>query len=295
MRRDRAIMLLFALIASHTSTHLSLFHMALAQDKQTVVDGASYTVYPLDTVLTADGSPIIVDRNLPGLWHRKGEQLQVLVKGSKRFREPLNAARCVAIDKEGRVLVGDSSTREIYRIEEGNQLKPLTGGAIGIPMDIAVRADGSLMVADLETHNLLRVTADGKEIKPMAHVNPRGVFVDSHDKVWVVSQDAQQLQIIDDNGKATVIVDKRVFEFPHQVVVNSAGDAFVSDGYKKAIWKIPAGSRPEILFSGPPLDNPVGLALYGDELIVTDPRARQVFRIQDGKCKSWFEIKPQLR
>lgn len=286
-RRDNVILMALAFVASAIATI-----DVLGQEKPVSGNpGVAGTVYPLDTAVMPDGSAVVVDRNLPGLWLRKGEQLQVFVKGSKRFREPLNAARCLAIDKEGRILVGDSSTREIYRVEEGNQLKALTGGAIGIPMDIAVRADGSLMVADLETHALLKVSSDGKEVKPVAQVNPRGVFVDSQDKVWVISQDAQQLQTVDDNGKSTIIVEKRIFEFPHQVVVNSLGEAFVSDGYKKAIWVVRPGSEPQILFSGPPLDNPVGLALDRDELIVTDPRARQVFRIKDGTCQSWFDIK----
>ena len=246
--------------------------------------------YPLDTVVTKEGDAVVVDRNLPGLWRRRGEQLEVFVEGSKRFREPLNAARCVAIDNEGRILVGDSSTREIYRIDQQNKPQPLTGGAIGIPMDIAVRKDGTLMVADLETRTLLRVTADGKEVKAVAQVNPRGVFVDSKDQVWVVSQDAQQLQIVDDEGKSKAIVDKRIFEFPHQVVVNSQGQAFVSDGYKKAIWRIDPGAAPEVVVSGVPLDNPVGLALVDDQVVITDPRARQVFRLKDNKCEPWFVI-----
>ena len=252
-------------------------------------DNAS-TVYPLDTVVSKDGTAYIVDRNLPGIWRRKDEQVEVFVQGSKRYREPLNAARSITIDKSGKILVGDSSTREIYRIDDDQKPQPLTGGAIGIPMDIAVRADGSLMVADLETRALLRVSADGKEVTQVAKVNPRGVFVDSQDRVWVISQDAQQLQIVSDDGQSKAIVDKRTFDFPHQVVVNSRGEAFVSDGYKMAVWKVVEGAAPEMVVSGAPLDNPVGLALVEDEVVITDPRARQVFRLKDGKCEVWFEI-----
>ncbi|MGN6547616.1 MAG: hypothetical protein ACTHK7_21365 [Aureliella sp.] len=247
-------------------------------------------VYPLDTVVDKEGTAYVVDRNLPGVWRRKDDQVEVFVRGSKRYREPLNAARSIAIDQSGKILVGDSSTREIYRIDGDGKPQPLTGGAIGIPMDIAVRADGSLMVADLETRALFRVSADGKEVKQVAKVNPRGVFVDGQDRVWVVSQDAEQLQIVSDDGKSKAVVDKKTFEFPHQVVVNSRGEAFVSDGYKKAIWKVVEGSAPEIVVSGPPLDNPVGLTLVDDEVVITDPRARQVFRLKDGKCEPWFEI-----
>ncbi len=49
------------------------------------------SIYPLDAVLTPSGDVVVVDRNLPGLRLYKGEQLSVLVQGSKRYREPLNA------------------------------------------------------------------------------------------------------------------------------------------------------------------------------------------------------------
>jgi DNA-binding beta-propeller fold protein YncE len=252
--------------------------------------GAALPPYPLDTVVLPDGDAVVVDRNLPGLWRLHAAETSLWLQGSRRFREPLNAPRCLALDKSGQLLVGDSSTREIYRIDQSLKPQPLTGGKIGIPMDIAVRADGTLVVADLETRSLLRVSADGQKVESIAVVNPRGVFVDQQDRVWVVSQDAQQLQIVGDDGKTQAIVDKRTFDFPHQVVVNSAGEAFVSDGYKKAIWKVVNGQAPQVLVSGAPLDNPVGLTLHNDQLVITDPRARQVFRLRDGKVEPWFKI-----
>ncbi len=186
-----------------------------------IADAQPPSIYPLDTVVTASGDAIVVDRNLPGLRSYKGDQLSILVQGSKKFREPLNAVRCIAMDNNGKILIGDSATREIYRLDDTGQPQPLTGGAIGTPMDIAVRKDGSIMVADLETRSLMRVSADGKEVKTIAKVNPRGLFVDTQDRVWVVSQDPQQLQIVSDAGQSKAVVDKRTFDFPHQVVVKA--------------------------------------------------------------------------
>lgn len=248
--------------------------------------------YPLDLCVNDQGVAYVVDRNLPGVWQRKDQQLTVFFKASPKFRTPLNAARCLACDRQGRLLVGDSSTRDIYRFNADGQPEPLTGGKIGIPMDIGVTSDGTLYVADLETRRLLRIPAGTSEVVPVAAVNPRGLYVDTKDQVWVISQDEQQLQIVSDDGKAEVIVDHRVFEFPHQVVVNAAGEAFISDGYKQAIWKVVRGSSPQIVFSGEPLVNPVGLALHEDRLVIVDPRARQVFRLsKENKLEPWFEIR----
>lgn len=248
--------------------------------------------YPLDLCVNDQGLAYVVDRNLPGVWQWKEQQLSVFFAASSKFRTPLNAARCLTFDRQGRLLVGDSSTRDIYRFNAESKPEPITGGKIGIPMDIGVKSDGTLYVADLETRTLLRIPAGTSEVVPVAVVNPRGLFVDTKDQVWVISQDEQQLQIVSDDGKAEVIVNHRVFEFPHQVVVNAAGEAFVSDGYKQAIWKVVRGSSPQIVVSGEPLVNPVGLALYEDRLIVVDPRARQVFRLsKENKLEPWFEIR----
>ncbi len=235
--------------------------------------------YPLDAVIDQQGTIVIVDRNLPGIWKSQDQKLSVFVKGPKKFREPLNAIRTIALDHEGNLLVGDTSTRDVYRIAADGTATAITGGEIGIPMDIAVKKDGTIYVADLELRKLMRIPAGSNKVEHVADVNPRGVFVDSESKVWVVSQDAQQLLIVSDDGQKEVIVGSRVFEFPHQVVVNSKGEAFVSDGYKKAIWKVVRGQQPEIVVQGAPLDNPVGLALHEDQVIITDPRAAKVFKL----------------
>ncbi len=264
-----------------------LFSTAQAQDSNPAPPAAPTATtqapalppYPLDSVIDKQGIVVTVDRNLPGIWKTQDQKSSVFVKGPKKFRQPLNAIRTIAFDHEGKLLVGDTSTRDIYRIADNGTATPITGGEIGIPMDIAVKPDGTIYVADLELHKLMRIPAGSKKVEHVAEVNPRGVFVDSEEKIWVVSQDAQQLIIVADDGQKEVIVGSRVFEFPHQVVVNSKGEAFVSDGYKKAIWKVVRGQAPVIAFEGAPLDNPVGLALFEDQVIITDPRAAKVFKL----------------
>jgi DNA-binding beta-propeller fold protein YncE len=297
MGRSSGLVLTFTLIsAASLATGYPLHAQQPAAPTETPpaaapTAAAAPDVYPLDAVATPSGAVVVVDRNLPGLWQWKDGNLSILAQGSRRFREPLNAARSVAVNAQGQVLVGDSSTREIYRVDEAGQLQPLTGGQIGIPMDIAVRADGSLVVADLELRTLLSVSADGKQVQEIAKVNPRGVFVDAKDQIWVVSQDPQQLQVIGADGKPRAVVGKRTFDFPHQVVVNSRGEAFVSDGYKKAVWKVVEGSEPQIVVSGAPLDNPVGLGIVDDQVFVTDPRTATIYRlVDDQRLEVWFTI-----
>ena len=264
---------------------------ASADVSQSAAAAGALPLYPLDLCVNSEGTAYIVDRNLPGVWQRQADKLSVFFQGSNKYRTPLNAPRCLTIDPQGNLLVGDSATRDIYRFSSDGKPEPITGGKIGVPMDLAFKSDGTLYVADLELRMLLRIAAGSSEVEQVAAVNPRGVFVDAKDQVWVVSQDAAQLLIVSDDGKVEAIVSERVFEFPHQVVVNSAGEAFVSDGYKPAIWKVVRGSPPEAIVSGEPLLNPVGLALVEDRVVVVDPRSRTVWRIAaDNKLETWFTI-----
>lgn len=257
-------------------------------------DGSAAAVmplYPLDLVVDPEGVAFVVDRYLPGVWQRKDEKLSVLYQGKTQFRTPLNAARCIALEPDGSLLVGDSATRDIYRIDRQGKAEPITQGKIGIPMDIAVKPDGTIYVADLELRMLLRIPSGTSDVEQVASVNPRGVTVDPQGRVWVISQDVEQVQIISDDGGKEVIVGERIFEFPHQIVVSAAGEAFISDGYRKAIWKISPGGEPEVLFEGEPLDNPVGLALVDGRLLIVDPRVRTVFRLNEENVPQvWFEL-----
>jgi sugar lactone lactonase YvrE len=261
--------------------------------------------YPLSIAVHTSGDIYLADRDLPGVWRWQGDTLATYFTGSKKFRTPLNAVRCVAIDGDGKLLAGDSATRDIYRFNDGGEPVSLTqrspqtaqsasppaGGAkpavrmgqIGIPMDIAVAQDGELFVSDLELHRVVRVAKTGGEPREFAAIQaPRGLCFDTKGELWVLS--SRKLVRLSPQGEKTTVVDDGVFNFPHTVAVGADMTAYVCDGYERAIWKIPAGGKPAKLVSGPPLMNPVGMRLAGDKLFVVDPRAKAVFIVtSDGK------------
>ncbi|HEX5446570.1 MAG TPA: hypothetical protein VFW87_22315 [Pirellulales bacterium] len=237
--------------------------------------------YPL--AVAAHGDTIYVaDRNLPGVWKIEDGKPSVYYRGEKTFRTPLNAPRCVAVDAEGRVLVGDSATREVYRIEEG-KLVPLTKGGIGIPLGIAVDRAGDLLVSDLELNRIVKVTLSGDDAprveKYVDVPAPAGVFLDQEDRLWVVSRRTDALLRVSSERKVEVIVTGRVFGFPHAVLLDGEGTAYLSDGYGKAIWKVDGEGKATKWVSGEPLLNPVGIAWQGETLLVADPHAKAIFQI----------------
>jgi sugar lactone lactonase YvrE len=237
--------------------------------------------YPLAVAASESGAIYLADRNLPGIWVVENGVLRLLFEGSKRFRTPLNAPRCLALDKDGALLAGDSATREVYRINAGGQAEPLvrSGTGIGIPMGIAVTNSGDLLVSDLETHYIWKVPHAGGEAAMWVQIPaPRGVCIDGEGNLWVVSHGKDQLVKVSPEGAVEPVVKGRPFEFPHTVVLDEAGAAYVADGYAKAVWKVPAGGEPVKWAEGQGLDNPVGLAWLGKQLLICDPRAQAVFQ-----------------
>jgi len=246
--------------------------------------------YPLSIAVADDGQMYLADRNLPGVFRAQDGKLSVLFQASKRFKTPLNAVRCVALDREGKLLAGDSAARNVFRFNDEGQPEPITRvtdglGLVGIPMDVAVNSQGDIFTSDLEIQRIVKIPHGGDEPEEVAEISGcRGLFMDAKDRLWVVSTTNDQLYRIGPTGEKEVIVPGRPFEFPHTVVVTDDDTAYVCDGYAKAIWRVPPEGVPEKLVAGEPFDNPVGLALHDNQLYVADPRARAVFRVDlEGK------------
>ena len=245
-------------------------------------------LYPLAAAVSEEGTIYIADRDLPGVWKYADGKWSIYFQGSKKFRTPLNAVRCLAIDHQGKLLAGDSSTREIYRFDDANQPQPLTKGGVGIPMSLAVAKDGSIYAGDIEIQRIVKIPAEGGTPEIIAEITaPRGMTIDEDGKLWVVSHGNDAVIRLSPDGKQRdVIIEGRPFQFQHHIVLGKQGEAFVADGYAKTIWKIKQGEKPEAYIAGEPLKNPVGLAWWKGELLIVDPHTKAVYRrTADGKLE----------
>ncbi len=261
------------------SVTIRLLSLALALLVLPHVAQAAEDNYWLHAIRSTDGTLFIVDRTMPGVWQAKEGKLTEYFRASKKFRTPLNAARCAAFDKDGKLLVGDSSTRNVYRFEQPDKPVALaTGVGIGIPMAIAVDAEGTLFVADLELHRIFKVPAAGGAAEEFVVISaPRGLTFDKDGTLLVLSTTKDQVHRFDKAGKKTLIVKDRPFNLPHNIVVAPDGNYYVTDNYEKCVWKVTPEGTTSKLVSGEPLDGPVGLFISGDKLLITDPRAQAVF------------------
>jgi len=242
---------------------------------------AADAIYPIGVVTAKDGTVFIADLNLPGILKWDGEQVSVYYQAPKQFRKPLNRVRCLAIDPQGKLLAGCTAARNVFRVEGDTEPSAIASDPIEMPMSLAVSESGELYVADLELRCIWKIPAGGKPEKFADVPPPRGIYLDKTNRLWVVSQNADQVIRLSADGKAREpVVRGTPFAFPHNIVVDDQENVFVTDGYEHAVWKIAPGKAPEKFVHGAPLDNPVGIARRGDELLVVDPRAKSLFRIR---------------
>ena len=88
------------------------------------------------------------------------------------------------------------------------------------------------------------------------------------------------------NNSATVDLKVADTTILRQKTGANPANLFVTDNYAATVWRIPAGgSEPKPFLQGAPLNKPVGLAKRGDDLLVADPHAKQIFVVTpDGKA-----------
>ena len=107
----------------------------------------------------------------------------------------------------------------------------------------------------------------------------RGLCIDADDQLWVISTTSDQLLTLDTDGNRRVVVAGTPFDFPLAVAVAADGTAYVSDSYRSTIWKVSADGAPEEFAKSGPLQRPVGLCTENEQLLVADPGAQAVLRI----------------
>lgn len=251
--------------------------------------------YPIAVAVDPSGAVFIADLDSPCIWKAVDGQLSIYFQGEKRFRTPLNRPRCLAIDGEGRLLAGDTATREVYRFDANGQPQPLTAGGIGMPMAIAVNSAGVIFVADLELHRIWKVPAAGGDPETFVEIPaPRGLAFDPNDRLYVVSGEAgSENPLVRVSPEGTIEpLAKAPFEFAHHVVVDPEGNAYVADNYAKAIWRVTPEGEQQQWFQGEPLDMPVGLAWSGTSLLIADPKIPGLVEITPEKQATKLELAP---
>ncbi len=242
-------------------------------------------IHPVDVAVGSDGTVFVADRQLPGIWQWKEGAWSIYFRGEKKIGSTLNAVRCLAIDSDGKLLAGDSSTFNIYRFDDAAKPTALSSGRIGIPMGIAVNSAGDVFVSDLELQRIYKLAA-AKEgpVKPEVFATiaaPRGLAVDSKNQLWVVSGTKDQLRKVAPDGSVEVAVAGTPMKYPSDVAVNSKDEVFVVDSYQQKVFRVNDGELQGAV-GEKPLQNPVGITFANDTLHIVDSRTKAVFVVKEG-------------
>ena len=262
---------------------LGAFVSVHAQEKK---EAPAWFQHPLDVAVAPDGTVYIADRHLPGIWRFREGKLEIYFHASKRFRTPLNAVRCVAIDHDGKLLAGDSATWEVYRFEDPAKPKPLAAEWIGKPMGIAVTSSGDRYVADLEVHRIWKLVDGGKPKEVGAIPAPVAITIDRDGQLVIISRGRHQVRRMSPSlekkdKKLEIVVEDQPFAFPQDLVYDAKGRLIVSDGYGKCLWRVEPGKKPEKWVASPKFQHLVGLAYYKGKVYVADSIGKQIWVVDE--------------
>ncbi|QDT14122.1 NHL repeat-containing protein [Alienimonas californiensis] len=267
--------------------------------------------YPLACTIAGDGTIYVADRRLPGVWRvttTDGEptRLSRFKTGGGTFRTPLNAPRCMVFAPpskgfpSGAVLVGDSATRAIIRLDptaDEPAAEPLRVGEtdvspIGVPSALAVAADGTLFVADLESQRIYRVPPREPAAAIAALPGVRGLCLAADGALLAVTTEKDAIRrfvpAADGAWSEQVAVAGRPFQSPQGAALGPDGTLHVADNAAGCLWRLaPTGdggfAEPTKLAAGAPLVGPTGVCFDSStnppRLIVVDPKARALFAL----------------
>lgn len=237
--------------------------------------------YPL-AVAAAGNEWFVVDRKLPGVWKFGEGSPSVLARGGSKSRSPLNVPLSIARTADGKILVGDSATRNVYQIEADKEPAPLLSQGVGIPSALAVDSTGTLYVADLESKSVLKGNiADGKLEKLIDRAGVRGLAIDAEGGLWILAAHEPQLTRHHDGKTETMVAQG--FRFPMGLAVRGSNEWFVADPYEPCVYRGQGNGAPEKYVADEALKYPTGLALAGETLLICDPHAAKVWKFAEGK------------
>jgi len=267
----------------HVNSRSSIFIISLLVFLAAVSMHAASMQYPIDVAVNRKGQIFVTDPEAHSVFViSEGKPISVLAQGKTDYRAPLFRMRGIALDKEDQVVVADGGSSEVYRITQDGKATPLASGKLDRPEDVSVDSRGDLIVADHGGQALYRISKEGS-VQRIAQVeNPLSVAVDKDNSIIVISN--RGLVRVSPAGKVEPITPKNVFEYPNSVVINSAGEYIVSDGYAKTLWKVQKDGKFTALVKGDPLKNPNGLAIdQKGDILIADPHAKTIFRVSGGQ------------
>lgn len=130
---------------------------------------------------------------------------------------------------------------------------------------------------------LVRVSADGKSIQPIANVSGHGLAVDKNGDFIIAA--VESLVRVTRSGTVSQITRAPLGSRWHDVLVDGAGDFILADNVKHAVWRYSAQSGRAVKIANYPVKRATelestGLAMMGDDfLLIEENVSTELFRV----------------
>ena len=233
------------------------------------------TGYLVDVAIADDGDLFAVRRDPPAVLRLQpvASPFEVALTARSTITGPLQAPRSIAIDDEGRVFVGDTATRTIYRLD-ADKLTPFASCLT--PARLAV-ADETLYIANPSLQRLERFAiAGGKAGQPVAAARIRSVS-SRGSSVFVLNAEGAVFEL--QGEKLTQEFTDEALLYPADLAALENG-FLISDSYAGEVVRYDEdGQRVETLT---PAKYPTALDVRGQILRVLDPKAKTAYRVELG-------------
>jgi len=184
----------------------------------------------------------------------------------------------IAIDRDGTILVTDTSALAVIRIDPrtGRQEVVVSGPEYGVMFGIALDDDGFIYVANVET--ILRIDPRTRQVEryPRGRLGTTlGVTVGGRGELYVADAAGAVWRLNPRNGAQHLVAKGGYLVQPCGIVADQNGRLFVTDLATRRIVEIDArNGKQRLVTEGENLVSPVGIAIENDEyILVGDPDA----------------------
>jgi streptogramin lyase len=178
-----------------------------------------------------------------------GSRQQPLVRPDASAPRPVKEVAALAVDRDGRILVGDAKSQDVLLYGHDLEFKaPIHHAASGRLASIQVGLDNQVYILDSKEKSV-SVYADGKSVAkmkldepPASIALPLDLAVDELGDLYVVDGSAGRVVVLDPSGKrilATLLADKSKggLADPQRVEVDRQGRIYIYDRKDDAILR----------------------------------------------------------
>jgi glucose/arabinose dehydrogenase len=229
----------------------------------------------------------------------EGSGLQDGTAATARFRHPLG----VAAAADGSVIVADTNNHAIRRVDPDGQVHTLAGGIYGEgdgsggqarfrhPAGVAMAEDGTVVVADMVSNTIRRITLDGRVSTVAGHIygqgdlaagrpsfrRPEAVAVGVDGSIYVADTGNDRICRLEPSGRSVLVAGRRApglppapaadLRWPTSLLVLPDGTIYVTDAGHNVVRRITTDGS-DIVIDPDPSWRPVALAAVPDGAIL---------------------------